>query len=264
MEILEPPASRAAPSEEPEEEARGTTLAELKATILAGGNGTDGRIAANKLGEALKVLAVSDPLQTRELLQELLDSRQLDSFFDTNGVSCRAAVIDAQLALGFPYALEVNPDDLTLFRSGALRAEALGSTRALKWVSGLSLAWNVAIAVLISGIALTTGSHGIPVAMLATLPFLVGAGHGLTALITAASSKPSRSLEDRRWAARVYRILGWLGLLGPALSALIAVWTGVAGLVIGMLLAAPAMLTALLCVFAAPHLLPEGNEPPDE
>ena len=71
---------------EPEHSGRGTAIARLMETIRAGGNRVDGRAAADKLDLALQTLAVNAPTaQTRDLLQGVLDSKELDPFFNSSG-----------------------------------------------------------------------------------------------------------------------------------------------------------------------------------
>src|SRR5688572_11683552 len=85
--------------------------------IREASNHADARAAADRLPFVLTVLATSAPTQkTRDLLQRLLDERRVDGFFDSSNVSCRAAVLNAQLALGYPFALEISPEELQWLR----------------------------------------------------------------------------------------------------------------------------------------------------
>jgi hypothetical protein len=47
-----------------------------------------------------------------DAFHRLLEGGNLDGLVDADGRSCRAAAVESLLALGFPYALEVRPEDL--------------------------------------------------------------------------------------------------------------------------------------------------------
>lgn len=231
--------------EQTEEPDRAARVASLKGTVLAGANGPEGRRAADELAMALKMLAVRSPtLQTRDLLQGILDRKELDGFNGTDGISCRAAVINAQVALGFPYALEVAPDDLVLLREATRHAYRPRHTALV--AGALSLVWNAGF-VLLLGVIASSASNKDKLALVMA-PFVIGAAHALAALVTGARSKPNR---------RAFQVLAWMGLLGPLFTGIAALEIGIGGLVAGVIAAAPAMFTAMRCGQVAAELAPE-------
>ncbi|MFP2908628.1 hypothetical protein ACLESD_26970 [Pyxidicoccus sp. 3LFB2] len=52
-----------------------------------------------------------------DTFHRLLESGKLEGLVDSRGRTCRAAAVEALLALGFPYALEVRPEDLEHLRA---------------------------------------------------------------------------------------------------------------------------------------------------
>ncbi|MCE9669447.1 hypothetical protein LY474_16675 [Myxococcus stipitatus] len=74
--------------------------------------------AATQLNEALARMAEGGGgREVADTLQRLLASGQLTGLVDAQGRSCRAVAVEALLSLGFPYALEVDPDDLKHLRA---------------------------------------------------------------------------------------------------------------------------------------------------
>ncbi|WP_426749382.1 hypothetical protein [Myxococcus sp. Y35] len=59
----------------------------------------------------------------------LLERGQLEGLVDAKGRSCRAAAVEALLSLGFPYALEVRPEDLEHLRDNARQQQAMSRVR---------------------------------------------------------------------------------------------------------------------------------------
>jgi len=55
--------------------------------------------------------------QVADTFHRLLEGGKLQGLVDTEGRSCRAVAVEALLALGFPYALEVRPEDLEHLRT---------------------------------------------------------------------------------------------------------------------------------------------------
>ncbi len=227
-----------------------SSIAGLKGTILANANSPEGRAAGDRLAAKLGELAVRAPTpHTRDLLQALLDTKELDPFVDSRGVSCRLAVVRAQLALGFPYALEVSPDDLIALRNAA----PLTAGPNPKVAGALSLAWNALCAVVL-GLVGAGMSANSGVLLLLMSPFVVGAIHAGLALATASKVKRAESPRERAKLAQVYKALAGLGVLGPIFAAVASAALGPTGFVLGVLCAAPAMFTAMMCFFAARNL----------
>lgn len=77
-----------------------------------------GRAAlAAKLNARLDALAAEGgSREVADLLEQLLESGQLEGLADAEGRSCRAAATEALTRLGFPFALEVRPEDLAHLR----------------------------------------------------------------------------------------------------------------------------------------------------
>jgi hypothetical protein len=57
--------------------------------------------------------------EVADLLHQLLEGGQLTGLEEPEGRTCRAVAVEALLALGFPYALEVRPEDLEHLRRRA-------------------------------------------------------------------------------------------------------------------------------------------------
>lgn len=74
---------------------------------------------ATSLNHAVFTLATRPGPEVCELFRELSALPVLRHARDTSGRPCRAAVIAAWLELGYPWALEVAPDDLAYVRSNA-------------------------------------------------------------------------------------------------------------------------------------------------
>jgi hypothetical protein len=68
---------------------------------------------------------------------EKLDDEAFHELYDAEGGSCRAVAVEALLALGFPHALNLWPDDLEYYR--ALKPSSSGSPtlRAMAVVTGV-------------------------------------------------------------------------------------------------------------------------------
>jgi hypothetical protein len=56
--------------------------------------------------------------QTADVFHGLLDGGALEGLVDASGRSCHAAAVEGLLSLGFPFALEVRPEDLEGLREG--------------------------------------------------------------------------------------------------------------------------------------------------
>lgn len=200
--------------------------------------------AADALPEALASLPPNEP--TRAMLRRLLARDDLNDKRDSSGIPCRAALISAQLAQGYPYALEVTPDDLEWLRAvTSEREHAVDMTRA--WTMGLaltSIGWN----------ALWT-TMAVPVRPL----FAIAVLHAIAAFVVALRARASLPLRKRRRALTAYRILGAMGALGPIASVVVAHQQGDAVFLLGLIWAAPAMATAFACWPAGDRIVPEDQ-----
>lgn len=222
------------------------------------------RDAAERFPIALKAFAVQHPTaQTRDYFQALLESKAVDGHFDASGISCRAAVIQAQLALGFPFALEVSPDDLAWLRDQtALHTQLPNRARfATGGLAVLSMAWSVFVLALVRDQTLLQA------------PFWLGGIHGLIALVASLFASPTLGLAQRRSYRGLYRLLAWAGWLGPVLSVVAAFIAAgersrpnldFAALVgaVSFACALPAMVTALTAGIAGRRLVPEDEDEP--
>jgi hypothetical protein len=78
----------------------------------------------NTLLEQMSADGGSRPLA--DTLHRLLETGKLEGLVDTRGRSCRAVAVEALLSLGFPYALEVRPEDLEHLRAHGRRGVGHG------------------------------------------------------------------------------------------------------------------------------------------
>ncbi len=62
-----------------------------------------------------------DPRALADALVRGLEAGDFDRLSDRSGTSCRAAAVGALLELGYPFALEVAPEDLQFFRHATAR-----------------------------------------------------------------------------------------------------------------------------------------------
>ncbi len=72
-----------------------------------------------------------------QFLIEKLDDEAFHELYDAEGVSCRAVAVEAVLALGFPYALHVEPADLEYLRTVLPSRGGAGGWRAMAVVTGV-------------------------------------------------------------------------------------------------------------------------------
>ncbi|MCP3138927.1 hypothetical protein LXT23_16585 [Pyxidicoccus sp. QH1ED-7-1] len=73
---------------------------------------------ASKLNALLAQMAAEGgDRQVADTFHRLLGSGKLEGLVGTEGRTCRAAAVEALLSLGFPYALEVEPEDLEYLRA---------------------------------------------------------------------------------------------------------------------------------------------------
>lgn len=159
--------------------------------------------------------------QVADLLHGLLESDQLAGLEDAEGRTCRAAATEALLRLGFPFALEVRPEDLEHLRG-------LGQgTEGLSWASWAATG-TLGAGIVAQWLALTEDpTQG------TVLPLVLLMGLSLMALVPAVLG-PERSNSQRA------------GLLGLLILALIQLYLGVFGGYYGTLSGAAGLLAWLL------------------
>jgi hypothetical protein len=195
-------------------------VSELAASPSA--QGADGLIAS---------LAVAEPSpQLATFLTETLELPALHEVRDSHGVPLRWRLVDRLLGLGFPHALTVSPEDLEYHRSRSGRGGfplAAALTMAAAFISSL---WSLSVLALVLA----------PPHPWSYLLDLATAGscaiHGIAAFISAL-----RASRGER--APALGSLGLMFFLLPAIAAL----GGRLAVVVG----APAMITASLCVVTA-------------
>jgi hypothetical protein len=190
-----------------------------------GVSGPEREVLALRLNQRLDTLdAEGRERQVAEVLHELLEGGRLEGLAESLGRPCRAAAVEALLGLGFPYALEVRPEDLAYLRSQQRRgggfpwmSAAAGGTLA----GGLLGQWVNLPETLFS----EEGSQGLPLIVLM----------GLSAMgLLAALLGPERSAFQRA---------GLAGLLG---GALVMLYLGLFGGYYGGVSGGAALLACLL------------------
>ncbi|HTS81813.1 MAG TPA: hypothetical protein VMH40_14525 [Myxococcaceae bacterium] len=73
--------------------------------------------AARSFVDGLARLDLGSPRATADRLHQFLASGELDLLRASDGTSARAVAVDRLLGLGYPYALEVSPEDLAHWRA---------------------------------------------------------------------------------------------------------------------------------------------------
>ncbi|HSP20628.1 MAG TPA: hypothetical protein VLQ79_14030 [Myxococcaceae bacterium] len=85
------------------------------ALAFAGAPGADDG-ARRALVDRLATLDLGSPRATADRLQQLLASEGFGSLRTSDGTSARSVAVERLLGLGYPYALEVSPEDLAHWR----------------------------------------------------------------------------------------------------------------------------------------------------
>jgi hypothetical protein len=163
--------------------------------------------------------------QVADLLHELLESGRLAGLEDAEGRTCRAAATEALLRLGYPFALEVRPEDLEHLRG--LDKDG----RRFPWAS-VAAGGTMAAGLLGQWVALPrelfTGENGEQV-----LPLILLMGLSMLGLV------PALLGAERSDARRA-------GLLGLFMLALVQLYLGVSGDYYGTLSGTAGLLAWLL------------------
>ena len=93
---------------------------------------------ATKLNELMRGAPAETEREARaQFLLERLDDEAFHDLYDSDGVSCRAVAVEAVLALGFPWALHLEPDDLDYLRTVKPTRLAPSGWRAMAVVTGV-------------------------------------------------------------------------------------------------------------------------------
>lgn len=181
-----------------------------------------------------------------EALQEIGESRVLAGSVDRADRSCRIAALEAWLELGYPWALQLTPEQLDEVRKSR-PSDGSGWISAARGASTASALVNVVFtAVVASRLSLPD-----PVAIVVwTLPFTAMLLHAVLTLF----ALRDRDSAPRASGSRLRRlgVFGWIGLgLWAVVASLLPVWGG-AGL--GLLMA-PFLISALVSRRAGAVLL---------
>ena len=93
-------------------------LAEIQAA-----SGTERRELSQRLGEHLEALGTGEGSREKaDVLLRLLESGRLEGLAASKERTCRAVAVESLTRMGYPYALEVRPEDLAYLR-GQTRSE---------------------------------------------------------------------------------------------------------------------------------------------
>ncbi len=181
-------------------------------------------LVAGALNQQLDALAAGGgSREVADLLQQLLESGRLAGLADAGGRTCRAAAIEALTRLGFPYALEVRPEDLDFLRGQDEASEGfpwVPTAAGALVVAGIVAQWA---GPLLQGL----GREG------PLLPLVLLMGLSLMALVPALLG-PERSASQRA------------GLLGLLVLSLVQLYLGVFGGYYGALSGGAGLLAWLL------------------
>jgi len=174
------------------------------------------RAATSELIDVLGQMARYPSRPAADLLLRWLDQGALKDLQDAEGLTARAVATAAVLSMGYPYALEISPDDLDHLRarSAAIRGPG-GAVGALMMMVVTSTIAMVQLATE-PGVQGVGSAVGLLVAMLASVAVMLSNPHGVR----------------RRWAAIALLVSGMMAmslalggttaLLAPALGAMAA------------------------------------------
>lgn len=125
------------PNPAPVERTGSERLDELLARA-AKAEGDARRAAAGELNAALGQVGRHPSRKRADLLLRWLDRREMAGLEDEEGRSCRATAVEALLSMGYPYALEVNPEDLEHLRERSAVAGSVTSSVAALLIVALT------------------------------------------------------------------------------------------------------------------------------
>jgi hypothetical protein len=169
--------------------------------------GADARVRRSFV-DRLSRLDLGSPRATADCLQTLLSSGELATLRASDGTSARAVAVERLLALGYPYALEVSPEDLAHWR--AERPSEATDGR------GLSvLVMTVAVCLSLWGVSDPPTGFGLATVL------------ALLAVTVAGAVRP----RLRRWARKAVFALGVLACIVGFKYGVATVLPGMAGLV---------------------------------
>jgi hypothetical protein len=169
---------------------------------------------------------------------EALELSALHEVRDSMGMTLRWRLVDRLLALGFPHALNLSPEDLAYHRSYSARLPRAAAAMTTLLAAG-SMLWSSGWLLLgASTLALNPFNFSLWVALAALLAAVVHGALAVGASFAVATGRPAPRLK----------LLAYLFFLGPGVAGLSELLdpggnAGAAALIIG----APAMLTAAAC-----------------
>jgi len=185
---------------------------------------------ATAFNTALRVVSRRPSEALFLLIQELAADGRLAATADASGHSCRTALIAAWLDLGYPWALQVDPEDVAFLQRSRAHPGAAGWAVVTTLFAIASALFNGLMLAVMVPFALE------PVALPATVGFAAALVHAVVALVAVLQEKP-RALT---WVARA----GWLAPLWSAGVAFLASELGWRAVALGSAAATPQLLTA--------------------
>lgn len=197
---------------------------------------------AASFNRAVGALAKQRSADVFDFLRELSELPVLRQAKDPNGFPCRAAVLAAWIDLGYPWALELAPEDHAWLRahSPGTGAGWLSATFVLAVLSAL---FNVGVSGLFAVEVLSSGASWVE--WLVALPFVAMGAH---AIATIAATQAG--FVGGPAAAGRLRALGYAGLVAPVAALLPAGFSLELGLCV-LLLGLPFTASALTAWGAA-------------
>lgn len=192
--------------------ASGVDMAWLRSTVIKAGKtaGQERRSLGDQINEAFQRLAQSGgSRQVADFLLKQLEAGGLKDLSDSEGRSCRGRAVEALLAMGYPYALEVAPEDLEQLREET----GAGAGRFDGWAG-----WGLASVVVSSGVelarTLSPATESLPYdSRLHDVPALVWIHVGLAVVSSLVAAFTRQETAWRRLSLAVLVMSGMLGAL---------------------------------------------------
>ncbi|HZN94034.1 MAG TPA: hypothetical protein VFB81_15080 [Myxococcales bacterium] len=131
-------------SPEPAPERSFASPVERLSTLLQKADAATGDARRSATGELNELLGQMSRFASRpvaDLLLRWLDQGSLTDLEDGDGQTARAAATAAVLSMGYPYALEISPDDLDHLREHTAPDSSLGGSLAATLVVGITSAF---------------------------------------------------------------------------------------------------------------------------
>lgn len=167
---------------------------------------------ATSFNRAVSVLARQRTREVFEFLRGLAELPVLRQAKDPTGWACRAAVLAAWIDLGYPWALELSPEDHAWMRENA-PGYATGWLTVTFVLAAISALLNVGLAGLITFATLSNHLPSLETLLFA-LPFVAMAAHAIASL--AVSQGAQRDPRRGRGWLRVLAHSAWVVVAGAA------------------------------------------------